>query len=77
MSGKAARNRSSVSRLAAAGGERDGSGGGIGGWDRGLPSRFAVQLQATGSLTLTWECKNPRGSEGTIYQVWRRLHTAN
>jgi hypothetical protein len=26
-----------------------------------------------GALTLTWECKNPRGSAGTMYQVSRQI----
>jgi hypothetical protein len=37
----------------------------------GKPSAFTIELQEIGWLTLRWTCKNPRGSTGTIYHVWR------
>lgn len=39
----------------------------------GRPDRLAWGLGQEGALTLTWKCRNPRGSKGTIYQVWRRM----
>jgi hypothetical protein len=39
----------------------------------GTPFKFSVALAGDGSLTLTWKCDNPKGSTGTIYQVWRRI----
>jgi hypothetical protein len=39
----------------------------------GRPTRFNAQLQQTGQIKLTWQCKNPRNSQGTIYQVWRSV----
>jgi hypothetical protein len=39
----------------------------------GTPSNFAVELRGDGSLVLSWKCANPAGSQGTIYQVSRRL----
>ncbi|MGH7214903.1 MAG: hypothetical protein ACREIT_09080, partial [Tepidisphaeraceae bacterium] len=39
----------------------------------GKPSAFEAALDVTGALTLTWKCKNPRGSQGTIYQLWRKI----
>jgi hypothetical protein len=38
----------------------------------GTPFKFTADLQQIGWLTLRWKCKNPRGSTGTMYQVWRR-----
>lgn len=43
----------------------------------GTPSNFTVQLQEDGSLILKWKCANPTGSSGTIYQVARKLGTAD
>jgi hypothetical protein len=40
----------------------------------GQPTGFKATLQGNGSVTLTWTCKNPAGSQGTTYQVWRRLN---
>ena len=37
----------------------------------GHPYKFEFSLDAIGCLTLTWKCDNPKGSVGTIYQVWR------
>jgi hypothetical protein len=42
----------------------------------GTPSNFAVQLFQDGSLELTWRAKNPKGSVGTMYQVYRRTTPA-
>jgi hypothetical protein len=39
----------------------------------GQPFAFAVELDQTGILTLKWKCDNPAGTQGTIYQVWRRV----
>jgi hypothetical protein len=39
----------------------------------GTPNRFAVALAGDGALTLKWKCNNPRGTGGTMYQVWRRV----
>ncbi len=39
----------------------------------GTPYRFSVGLASDGSVTLKWKCNNPKGSSGTIYQVWRRI----
>jgi hypothetical protein len=39
----------------------------------GEPTNFAFSLEGNGQLTLTWDCRNPRGSGGTVYQVYRRV----
>jgi hypothetical protein len=39
----------------------------------GKPTAFAAALNADGSVTLRWQCANPRGTSGTVYQVWRRV----
>ena len=39
----------------------------------GKPDDFGVALQQNGTLMLRWKCRNPRGSAGTLYQVYRRL----
>lgn len=39
----------------------------------GRPDEFRVRLLGDGSWELTWKCKNPPGSRGTIYHVWRRV----
>jgi hypothetical protein len=39
----------------------------------GRPFGFKAELDAIGGLRLTWKCRNPRGSQGTIYQLWRRI----
>ena len=39
----------------------------------GTPFKFKVSLDQTGALTLGWKCENPTGSQGTIYQVWRKI----
>lgn len=38
----------------------------------GTPSSLSAELLPDGSLELSWDCKNPRGSMGTIYHVHRR-----
>ena len=38
----------------------------------GTPTGFTATIGADGALTLKWKCANPRGTSGTIYQVWRR-----
>jgi hypothetical protein len=38
----------------------------------GTPTGFAVELLADGTLRLSWRCKHPRRSHGTMYQVYRR-----
>ncbi len=43
----------------------------------GEPTDFAALLQNNGALTITWKCANPAGSQGTTYQVWRRLAGTN
>lgn len=43
----------------------------------GQPVAFDAQfVDNVGALRLTWRCKNPRGSAGTMYEVWRRDETA-
>jgi hypothetical protein len=39
----------------------------------GTPTDFKAALNPDGSLRLTWKCANPFGSNGTIYQVARRV----
>jgi hypothetical protein len=39
----------------------------------GTPHSFRVTLMGDGSIGLGWKCKNPPGSRGTIYHVWRRV----
>jgi hypothetical protein len=39
----------------------------------GTPFKFVVSLASSGALTLQWKCNNPKGSSGTMYQVWRRV----
>jgi hypothetical protein len=40
----------------------------------GKAEDFKVSLDpASGTVKLTWKCKNPRGASGTCYQVYRRL----
>jgi hypothetical protein len=38
----------------------------------GKPCNFTATLGEEGGLTLKWKCPNPRGTSGTIYQIWRR-----
>jgi hypothetical protein len=34
---------------------------------------FKVKLMGDGSIETRWKCNNPRGSQGTVYQIFRRL----
>lgn len=38
----------------------------------GTPESFEVVLRQDGAVDLTWKCKNPRGSTGVMYELWRR-----
>jgi hypothetical protein len=39
----------------------------------GKPTNFTFELSQVGTLTLRWACPNPRGAQGTVYQVARRV----
>lgn len=39
----------------------------------GTPTGFRALLQSDGVMLLKWKCKNPRGSEGTMYEVRRTI----
>jgi hypothetical protein len=39
----------------------------------GQPYELHVGLAATGALQLKWKCDNPSGSQGTVYEVQRRI----
>ncbi|HEY0008774.1 MAG TPA: hypothetical protein VGB55_08630 [Tepidisphaeraceae bacterium] len=39
----------------------------------GQPSDFKVTLTQLGALDMSWKCKNPAGTSGTLYQVYRRI----
>ena len=39
----------------------------------GQPSEFKFAIDQLGTLTLKWKCRNPRGAQGTMYEVYRRL----
>lgn len=39
----------------------------------GTPTNFSARLRQDGTLVLNWDCPNPRGAAGTIYQVSRRI----
>ncbi len=39
----------------------------------GVPTKFSFTLDTRGALLMKWKCKNPRGSAGTMYQVYRRV----
>jgi hypothetical protein len=41
----------------------------------GTPSDFTVGLLQDGSLELKWKCSNPSGTNGTIYEVLRKVGT--
>jgi hypothetical protein len=40
----------------------------------GTPTAPAVVLEQTGALTLSWRCKNPPRSQGTLYEVRRQVN---
>ena len=39
----------------------------------GLPFNFTVGLLQNGALELKWKCNNPSGTQGTVYEVKRRV----
>ena len=39
----------------------------------GRPTRLEHDLLPSGTLALSWKCKQPRGAKGTMYQVYRAL----
>lgn len=39
----------------------------------GTPTNFQITLRQTGVLELAWACPNPRGTQGTLYEVSRRV----
>lgn len=41
--------------------------------DPGTCSDFKVELQADGSIKITWKANNPTGMSGVTYQIWRRF----
>jgi hypothetical protein len=42
----------------------------------GTPYQLKVELIPGGALTLTWKCDNPVGSQGTLYQIGRKVNGA-
>jgi len=43
----------------------------------GTPFEFTVGLLQNGSLELKWKCNNPSGTQGTIYEVMRKIGSGN
>lgn len=41
----------------------------------GTPTNFRITLRQVGVLELAWTCPNPRGTQGTLYEIARRVHT--
>jgi hypothetical protein len=41
--------------------------------DPGTPEALEVTLDGAGGLILKWKCANPTGSQGTMYQIYRRV----
>lgn len=39
----------------------------------GQPTDFKVTLNPGGSIGLRWKCRNPEGTTGTVYHVFRRV----
>lgn len=39
----------------------------------GTPTNFQITLRQTGVLELAWSCSHPRGTQGTLYEVSRRV----
>jgi hypothetical protein len=37
----------------------------------GMPYGFELQLYQNGALELRWECDNPEGASGTLYEIYR------
>ena len=42
----------------------------------GTPTAFEVMLEPTGALRLAWQCNNPTGATGTVYEIQRRIGSA-
>ena len=42
----------------------------------GTPTDLVVALDGNGALRLKWSCKNPAGSSGLMYQIYRRIDGA-
>lgn len=42
----------------------------------GTPFEFTVGLLQSGALELKWKCNNPAGTQGTMYEIKRRLGAA-
>jgi len=42
----------------------------------GTPYKFAVEIMPSGALELKWKCDNPAGSQGTLYQIGRKVDDA-
>ena len=42
----------------------------------GRPTSLKFKLLSIGWLDLTWKCRNPRGSDGTTYQIYRKVDSA-
>jgi hypothetical protein len=40
----------------------------------GTPFDFSIALLQTGAIELKWKCNNPEGTQGTIYEVRRKLN---
>ena len=39
----------------------------------GTPFDFKTTLNGDGSITLKWKCNNPEGSQGTVYEIARKV----
>ena len=39
----------------------------------GKPTGLKVNLGSQGEIELKWKCKNPKGSEGTMYEIRRKI----
>lgn len=39
----------------------------------GTPFDFTVNLLQSGALELKWKCNNPSGTQGTVYEIKRRV----
>jgi hypothetical protein len=39
----------------------------------GTPTKFTFHLRQVGDIDLRWKCPNPKGSEGTMYEIKRQL----
>lgn len=42
----------------------------------GTPYQLKVALKPGGALELKWKCNNPAGSQGTLYQIGRKVNDA-